>query len=551
MGASIATTTTERAKPELIGRWIDALFGYGLLYLLSVPLIFVFGKSLSLEAWPAWIAWFALLAINGPHYGATILRVYEKQHDRRKYSFFAVWLTLLLAICFVVGLYSEEFGSWILTAYVCWSPWHFAGQNFGISMMSLRRRAVPIDGLSRRLLHGSFMLAFLLSTVSMQTGGSRSEVALGADGANVYHVIRLGIPPEISSIALWILGLVYVGVTIGALVRLGRDHHVRHLGPTVMLLSTHSLWYVLPLISAHRMPLIHSAILISSIHSLQYLWVTTYYAKRTDRKSGGTFYWQCLLVGGALAMASKLMLAPGLLGRFIPFVSDAGIMIFSIVNIHHFVLDGAVWKLRDGRVGRILLNQSSAQDESIPEESRRGFLRPIVYAIGALALMTPLYFLAEAQLVLGSDSHRVAEAAARRLSFWGREDASVHAALGRHRLRAGDAGGAIDAYRKALEIEPTNPGVAGRLAALLLDVPSRAQESLKLAFYASESIDHSDPTMLIILGSANARVGRLERARAIFVRAGELAIADERPDLVEIIRAQLQLLKSSRPSAGE
>jgi hypothetical protein len=32
-----------------------------------------------------------------------------------------------------------------------------------------------------------------------------------------------------------------------------------------------------------------------------------------------------------------------------------GLLTASIVNLHHFVLDGAIWTLRDGRVARMLL----------------------------------------------------------------------------------------------------------------------------------------------------------------------------------------------------
>jgi hypothetical protein len=377
----------------------------------------------------------------------------------------------------------------------------------------------------------------------MQTGGSRSEVALGADGANVYHVIRLGIDPDVSLIILWIVGLAYLSVTVGALFRLARGHHTRHLGPTILLMATHSLWYVLPVISANRIPLIYSAVWVSAIHSIQYLWVTSYYAKRTDGKSSGTFYWQCLLVGGVLAVTLQLIFAPGLLGRFIPFASDAGIMVFSTLNLHHFILDGAIWKLRDGRVGRILLNQSTAQIETSAASPRRGFLRPAIFVIGALSLMTPFYFFGEWRLAIISESHTTTENAAERLSFWGKEFPGVHAAVARHRNLAGNANGAIDAFRRELALESDNPIVAGELAGLLLDDPRGAREALALASYASEALDNSNPVILIILGSAHARVGQQESARAAFLRAEQIALMEGRSDLAKISRTQLQLLE--------
>jgi hypothetical protein len=70
------------SEPELSGRWTDALFGYGLFYLLSAPLVYWFATQQELDAWPKWIATMSGLVIVGPHYGATILRAYEKRNDR-------------------------------------------------------------------------------------------------------------------------------------------------------------------------------------------------------------------------------------------------------------------------------------------------------------------------------------------------------------------------------------------------------------------------------------------------------------------------------------
>ena len=46
------------------------------------------------------------LLLGAPHYGATLLRVYEQREDRRRYAVFAVYLTILLA-----------------AAYAAWLPW--------------------------------------------------------------------------------------------------------------------------------------------------------------------------------------------------------------------------------------------------------------------------------------------------------------------------------------------------------------------------------------------------------------------------------------------
>lgn len=542
MATSTATIEAQVSGPELTGRWTDALFGYGLFYLLSAPLVIWIGSSQGLRAWPGWFAFVVAAGISVPHYGATILRVYEKRQDRHRYAFFAVWVTLLLAVCFVASLYSESLGSWLLTVYVCWSPWHFAGQNFGVSIMSLRRRGVPIDETTRRLLQGSFVLAYLLAMLAIETAGARAEVALGADVGSAYEVFRLGIPADIAGVVVWVLGAAYIGVTLAALLRLAQGGRARDLGPTAMLLATHALWYVIPVVTPTQIPLVYTAVWISAIHSLQYLWITSYYAKKTDSTSGGVFFWKCLVFGSAVGVIPPLVFVPGLLGPFVPLAAEAAIIFFAILNLHHFILDGAIWKLRDGRVGRILLGQPGAGNEHGEEGAGRGYLLAFVYVLGTMALVLPLYFFIEVGRAVSSESHELVEAATVRLEFMGHENADVYFVLGQHRALAADVEGAKAAYRTALAIDPQHGDVAYRLAALLLDRPATAGEALELATLASEQSGQTNASALFVVGRANENLGRPDGARIAYRRA--LAIARQQGDseLAQACQQRLQRL---------
>ncbi len=548
---AVSSTTIEARPPriELNGRWIDALLGYGLLYLLSIPLILLLARSQGLEAWPIWFVAVIALGLSAPHYGATLLRVYEKRADRHRYAFFSIWVTLALAACLIVSLYDVRIGSWALTLYVCWSPWHFAGQNFGVAMMSLRRRSVPVDRVTRQLLRGSFSLAFLLAMVAIQTEGARPEIAVGAADASTYDVIRLGIPWDVSIVLRWILGPAFLAVTLAALLRLARGGHARQLGPTVMLLSTHSLWYALPAVMTEQIPLIYTAIWISAIHSVQYLWIAAYYSKQADATRGSRFLWKCLVVGSAQGAIIPLLFAPGLLGPFVPFAADVPVIFFSFVNIHHFILDGAIWKLRDGRVGQILLRQDANESRETAGPATTSYLRSTIYVLGSVALVMPVYYLAEIGRAVSSPSHDTVESAASRLSFLGREHPDVYFVLGQHRNLAGDVEGAKDAYRRALAIDPIHAEVAYRLAALLLRDPANNSEALRLAEVASLAADHENAGALIILGRANVQMGRPLAAREAFERALAVALEQGDGELAEISRRRLRRL-GRPPTSG-
>ena len=64
----------------------------------------------------AYLGVFALLVLAGPWVrgtlpGVTLLRVYEKREERRRYAFFAKYITVLLGIAFVWGLNNVAVGS--------------------------------------------------------------------------------------------------------------------------------------------------------------------------------------------------------------------------------------------------------------------------------------------------------------------------------------------------------------------------------------------------------------------------------------------------------
>src|SRR5262249_38889571 len=128
-----------------------------------------------------------------------------------------------------------------------------------------------------------------------------------------------------------------------------------------LLIATHALWFVLPSIGTttaawYATSLVFAPIWISTAHSLQYLWITSFYARRSAPPIGTpSFLARATLVGAAATLLPGLLFVPGLLGPSLSHAAGVGVLLFSVLNLHHFLLDGAVWKLRDGRVARALL----------------------------------------------------------------------------------------------------------------------------------------------------------------------------------------------------
>jgi len=165
-------------------------WAYGLAYLLAVPGLLALGAWLGPSERLLWIAGAVALATTTPHYGATVMRVYDGREERSRYALFAVWLTLGLLCLFVAGLYDRLIGSLLLTAYVCWSPWHFSGQNYGLAAMYLRRHGVDFSPRVKRPLYLSFVLSAVLAFLALHISDSGLSFAQDAsDGSNTFSML--------------------------------------------------------------------------------------------------------------------------------------------------------------------------------------------------------------------------------------------------------------------------------------------------------------------------------------------------------------------------
>ena len=332
--------------------------------------------AVQLLSGPALAAWvpgsLLILAFAVPHYGATLLRTYEHTEDRRKYALFSLHATLALALAFVVGVHVDVVGSLILTIYLTWSPWHYTGQNYGIFLMLLGRRGVQISPAAKRLVYASFILSFALTFLAIHGVERSPSYAPVSYAGTAFRLLPLGIPEPVAAAALVAVALAYLACLVAAGVLLLRAGSLRAIAPSAVLALTQALWFSVPVIVKHWNPFGVSAALagvytaygflwIAAFHALQYLWITTYYATAGPMPRPGRLRYlgKVALAGFAIWTLPALMFAPGLLGR-LPYESGLGLIVAAVVNLHHFVLDGAIWKLRDGRVANVLLRTASA-----------------------------------------------------------------------------------------------------------------------------------------------------------------------------------------------
>ena len=285
MGAQINSVAVVEARPVakgpwIYGPWLDLLIGCGAW---SAPLL-----AIAMWAAPStshfWVVGFYLLAIvfNYPHFMATVYRAYHTRETFEKYKLYTLHLTLLLVLTGILLHTSYRLIPWVFTLYICWSPWHYTGQNYGLLMMFVRRGGATATPGERRWMRAAFIASYLMLLASFETGGSNDPL-----------ILSLGLPAKFT-----LLARVALAGAFGVFALLAFDGLIRRSGFRAMvapltLVLTQFLWFVLPTIlelrSDYHVPQTrYSSGILAVLHSAQYIWITSYFQRREARAAGQT-----------------------------------------------------------------------------------------------------------------------------------------------------------------------------------------------------------------------------------------------------------------------
>jgi hypothetical protein len=364
----------------------------------------------------------------------------------------------------------------MLTIYFTWSPWHYTGQNYGLAVMFLRRRGVPVTPTAKRFVYATFILSYALVFVMLHaSSGANVDAPLASYRGSSIHFRPLGIPQGlVDALATGIVAAYAVSLA-GAGWLLLRQASWRDLVPTALLALTQALWFSIPFavhsfgLSTGVEPLDwrlreHYLSWIVFGRAVQYLWVTTYYARATDAWRGyGSYLGKTLLAGLAVWTLPAALIFYSGVGR-LPYWLGMGLLVTAAINIHHFILDGAIWKLRNSRIANVLIR--SAEEEPGAPTGGGGdglpWLRRGVWAVAAAGTAIGVFCFWQKELVAPAAVARRdfagARAALDRLAGFGVGNPVARQALVR-------AESEYDARLQRLEAElGEQPGVAPALA---------------------------------------------------------------------------------------
>jgi hypothetical protein len=343
--------------------------------------------------------------------------------------------------------------------YLTWSGWHYTGQNYGIASIFLRRRGLEMSGLERRLLHASFTLSYCVVFLVMH--GESTQVG---DPHREVRLVVLGIPDLVNRVAVPVVIFACFASTVAWVSMLGRRaSHLADLAPALLISATQALWWSIPY-AANHFELARGVVPISwdlrslffpwiaGAHALQYLWITSFYARASGRWSGQLRYYLAVLTAGSAAWAlPALAFAPGRDA----FDWNFALLLAATVNIHHFILDGAIWRLRHLKVARVLLSNTGADDTG---EVIGGPVRKLVWAIALVGLIGTAHPLVEQFIVMPAESRAqdlpAVAASLDRQAWHGKTKAFSRFKLGMAFARAGKPQAAAAQFELSADMEP-------------------------------------------------------------------------------------------------
>jgi tetratricopeptide (TPR) repeat protein len=250
---------------------------------------------------------------------------------------------------------------------------------------------------------------------------------------------------------------------------------LRDLLPTLLLSATQALWFLVPLL-AIRFNLFQDSVSLSLDtavyaffwvalgHAVQYLWITAFYAQKDGRTSlASAFLGKSLFAGAMIWVIPAILFAPGALGR-LPYDAGFALLVAAAVNVHHFILDGAIWKLKHGPIARILLRDAPADTAGEPGGSgvRAFAMTPAVRKlafVGIGLLCVGLHYYSTVSTMTLERAWERSDAALmdrslHRLDWMGRDSGKYDSRLGVLLARQGDMQAAVRKGEQAVRLDP-------------------------------------------------------------------------------------------------
>ncbi len=279
-----------------------------------------------------------MLLGNSAHFAASTVRLYTRENAYDDFPFLTMLLPLITLVVLTVAIaYPENIGLHIQALYLTWSPYHYARQAYGLSLMYTYRSGGSFDPKMKRLLLLACLLPFFLVITTKENAGLLWVIPLEKFAA---------VPPLY--LGLWAISHALPVLSFLLPVLIFARMYRSDKGPmpliSLLLIVTNAIWWI---IFDYQSAFIWATV----FHGIQYLVIMVIFHVRDTVKAGRTtmrpffeglkFYWASVTLGYLLFQCWPYFYIAAGFG-----MAESMLLVIAVINIHHFIVDAYIWKLK-------------------------------------------------------------------------------------------------------------------------------------------------------------------------------------------------------------
>jgi hypothetical protein len=297
-----------------------------------------------------------LLLINLAHFAASTVRLYTKPGSFREFRFLTMGLPLVtLAVLGLAVRFAEAVGAHLMNLYLTWSPYHYAAQAYGLAVMYCYRSGVSLQPRDRILVRLACLTPFLYAFVRGPVAGIEWFVPASVLAQSGVATVRQGLVYGLGGLAL----LLPLALAARALLQ----------GPALpvisllVILSNGVWWTALSYLQGFGWATV--------FHGLQYLAIVMIFHVRDQAALPGngrgslyhaaTFYAACVVLAYLLFNAWPYAFVAAGFG-----LAESALLVVATINVHHFIVDAYIWRLRRDRNYRIVTEEAAVPAPVLP-----------------------------------------------------------------------------------------------------------------------------------------------------------------------------------------
>jgi hypothetical protein len=301
---------------------------------------------------PDQLVWLVLLG-NSAHFAASTVRLYSKPAYLREFSFLAFGFPIVtMAVLGLCVLFPGSGGRYLQVIYLTWAPFHYAKQIYGLSLMYSFRGGLKVDLANKRLIYWTCMMPFLYALMS----GS-SHMGLGWLLPTEVVNANIGLRTALNG-AKTTLTLLTFAMPMVLYWRIWKTKHQALPLIILFMMLANGLWWT-------GLSFLDAFVIATIAHGIQYMAIMLIYHVREQlaepRNShgwqylAGSFYAKCVVLGYGLFNCWPFIFVWAGAG-----FAESMLMVIAAINIHHFIVDAYIWRLRVPENQKALADQPAA-----------------------------------------------------------------------------------------------------------------------------------------------------------------------------------------------